>query len=41
MRKILLSPHMTHPAIGNLAELRYVRVRLHPDYLFAVLLRWL
>lgn len=32
MRKILLSPHMTHPAIGNLAELRYVRVRLHPDY---------
>ena len=32
MRKILLSPHMTHPAIGNLAELRYVRVRMHPDY---------
>ena len=32
MRKILLSPHMTHPAIRNLAELRYVRVRLHPDY---------
>ena len=32
MRKILLSPHMTHQAIGNLAELRYVRVRLHPDY---------
>ena len=32
MRKILLSPHMTHQAIGNLAALRYVRVRLHPDY---------
>lgn len=32
MRKILLSPHMPHPAIRNLAELRYVRVRLHPDY---------
>ena len=32
MRKILLSPHMPQQAIGNLAELRYVRVRLHPDY---------